>query len=175
MEKKNTKTRTVYDCLYYSKVLKEPFESIEALMEAEEAYYAKLKAKEDAAAQKKADAVVVEEAFKALNAARKAYKEDLNEVTRVYSEGLVALKEKFEESCKAIKETLAAAEADYANALKAFTDKYPEGYHICLKDGDFETTISSKTTNNDNTKTSLYRESFNSKRINDLFDLIFNF
>ena len=174
MEKKNTKTRTVYDCLYYSKVLKEPFESIEALMEAEEAYYAKLKAKEDAAAQKKADAVIVEEAFKALNAARKAYKEDLNEVTRVYSEGLVALKEKFEESCKAIKDTLAAAEVDYANALKAFTEKH-DSYHLTLKDGDFETTISSQTTNNDNTKTSSYRESFNSKRINDLFDLIFNF
>ena len=26
--------------------------------------------------------------------------------------------------------------------LKEFTDKYPEGYHITLKDGDFETTIS---------------------------------
>ena len=175
MEKmKNTKTKT-YDCMFYSKVLKEPFNSIEELMEAEEAYYAKLKAKEDKAAEKKADAVKVEEAFKALNAARKAYKEDLNEVTKIYSEGLVALKEKFEESCKSVKDTLAAAEADYKNALKAFAEKYPEGYHLTLKDSDFETTISSQTYNEDNTKTfTLNREAFNSKRIDDLFNLIFN-
>ena len=33
-------------------------------------------------------------------------------------------------------------EEAYANALKTFTEKYPEGYHLTLKDGDFETTIS---------------------------------
>ena len=175
MEKtKNTKTNT-YDCMFYSKVLKEPFESIEELMEAEEAYYAKLKAKEDKAAEKKADAVKVEEAFKALNAARKAYKENLNEATQVYSKGLVDLKESYEKTCKTIKDTLAAAEADYQKALKAFTEKY-EQFHICLKDGDFETTISSQTSNTDNAKTiSFNREAFNSKRIDDLFNLIFNF
>ena len=166
MEKK--KMKTVYDCMYYSKVLKEPFNSIEELMEAEEAYYAKLKAKEDAAAKKKADAVKVEEAFKKLNAARKAYKDDLNEVSKVYSEGLVTLKAKFEESCKAIKDTLAAAEADYKNALKAFTDAHPEGYHITLRDGDFETTISSQTSGTN-------KAAFDAKRIDDLFNLIFNF
>ena len=77
MEKKNINAKTkntTYDCMFYSKVLKEPFNSIEELMEAEEAYYAKLKAKEDKAAEKKADAVKVEEAFKSLNASRKAYK-----------------------------------------------------------------------------------------------------
>jgi hypothetical protein len=158
MEKKNTNTKTKdtnYDCMFYSKVLKEPFNSIEELMEAEEAYYAKLKAKEDKAAEKKADAVKVEEAFKALNAARKAYKDDLNEVTKVYSEGLVSLKAKFEESCAAIKEDLANAEATYKNALKAFTDKYPEGYHITLRDGDFETTISSQTSGSNKSMTKL--------------------
>ena len=175
MEKtKNTKTNT-YDCMLYSKVLKEPFESIEELMEAEEAYYAKLKAKEDKAAEKKADAVKVEEAFKALNAARKAYKENLNEATQVYSKGLVDLKESYEKTCATIKDTLAAAEADYKNALKAFAEKYPEGYHLTLKDSDFETTISSQTSNTDNVKTVNTREAFNSKRIDDLFNLIFNF
>ena len=169
MEKtKNTKTKTVYDCMYYSKVLKEPFNSIEELMEAEEAYYAKLKAKEDKAAEKKADATKVEDAFKKLNAARKAYKDDLNEVTKVYSEGLVALKAKFEESCKAIKDTLAAAEAGYADALKAFTEKYPEGYHLTLKDGDFETTISSQTSGSTKAKATISDDFLNS-----FLDLIF--
>ena len=40
MEKtKNTKTKTVYDCMYYSKVLKEPFNSIEELMDACKFYF----------------------------------------------------------------------------------------------------------------------------------------
>ena len=165
--------KTVYDCMYYSKVLKEPFNSIDELMKAEEAYYAKLKAKEDKAAEKKADATKVEEAFKKLNVARKSYKDNLNEATQIYSKGLADLKEGYEKTCKAIKDTLAAAEADYANALKAFANKYPEGYHITLRDGDFETTISSQTSGN--TKATVNRSAFDSKIIDDLFNLIFNF
>ena len=169
MEKmKNTKAKTVYDCMYYSKVLKEPFNSIEELMEAEEAYYAKLKAKEDKAAEKKADASKVEEAFKKLNAARKSYKDNLNEATQIYSKSLADLKEGYEKTCKTIKDTLAAAEADYANALKAFTDKYPEGYHLTLKDGDFETTISSQTSGATKAKAAVPDDFLNS-----FLDLVF--
>jgi chromosome segregation ATPase len=155
--------------MYYSKVLNVPFESLDALRAAEDEHYAKLKAKEDKAVEKKADASVVEEAFKALNAARRTYKEDINELTKVYSQGLADLKEKFESSRKAIKETLAKAEDDYAKALKAFTDKYKEGYHITLKDGDFETTISGQTScsNKATVKTG-------STKPVDLFDLFFS-
>jgi seryl-tRNA synthetase len=155
--------------MYYSKVLNAPFESLDALRAAEDEYYAKLKAKEDKAAEKKADASAVEEAFKALNAARKTYKEDINELTKVYSQGLVDLKEKFENSRKAIKETLAKAEDNYSKALKAFIDKYPEGYHLTLKDGDFETTISGQSSgsNKATVKTG-------SAKPVDLFDLFFS-
>lgn len=173
MEKMKTVKPKTYDCMFYSKVLKEPFNSIEELMEAEEAHYAKLKAKEDKAAEKKADATKVEEAFKKLNAARKAYKDNLNEATQIYSKGLLELKEGYEKTCKTIKDTFAAAEADYKNALKAFTDKYPEGYHLTLKDGDFETTISSQTSGTN--KATINRSAFDSKRISDIFDFIFNF
>ena len=169
---KNKNMKTVYDCMYYSKVLKEPFNSIDELMEAEEAYYAKLKAKEDKAAEKKADATKVEEAFKKLNAARKSYKDNLNEATQIYSKGLLDLKEGYEKTCKTIKDTFAAAEADYKNALKAFTDKY-DSYHLSLKDGDFETTISSQTSGTN--RATINRSAFDSKRIADIFDLIFNF
>ena len=168
MEKtKNTKTKTVYDCMYYSKVLKEPFNSIEELMEAEEAYYAKLKAKEDKAAEKKSDAALVEEAYKNLNAARKNYKDNLTEATKIYSKGLAELKEGYEKTCKNIKDTLATAEVNYSNALKAFTEKYPEGYHITLKDGDFETTISSQTVGSNKAKIS---DDF----VNSFLNLFFN-
>jgi predicted nucleic acid-binding Zn-ribbon protein len=150
---------------YYSRVLKEPFDSIDELKEAEEAYYAKLKAKEDKAATKKADALKVEEAFKALNAARKTFKNNLDTLTSEYRESLTELKESFEEAKKAVYDDLAAAETNYSKELKAFTEKYPEGYHLTLKDGDFETTISSKTTSD---KPYAYS-------VMDLLDSLFNF
>ena len=128
---------------FYSRLLNEPFDTVEALVAAEEAYKAKQKAKEDKAAAKKADAKKVEEAFKNLNLARKTYKADLNEATDVYREALTTLKSTFEETANRVRANLAAAEDAYKAALKEFADKYPEGYHLTLKDGDFETTISS--------------------------------
>ena len=156
------------DYIYYSKLLKEPFETIGELKEAEAAYYAKLKAKEDAAAQKKADALKVEDAFKALNTARKSYKEDLTALTTEYSENLKKLKELFEKERAAIQDELAKAEEAYSTALKGFTNKYPEGYHLTLKDGDFETTISSNVTNSANNKSDI-----NHSLIADIFDHMF--
>lgn len=133
------------DYSYYSRVLKKPFDSIEELKSAEATYYNELKVKEDAAAQKKADAAKVEEAFKALNAARKTYKEKLTQLTTEYADALDSLKKAFDLGKKDIQEVLATAEDTYSKALKEFTDKY-KSYHLSLKDGDFETTISGSTT-----------------------------
>lgn len=152
---------------YYSKVLKQPFDSVEELKEAEAKYYAEIKAKEDKAATKKADAKKVEDAFKALNQARKNYKEDLTQLTGEYSTSLAELKKAFEVGKADIHSKLAAAEEAYSKALKEFTGKYPEGYHITLRDGDFETTISSQS-NVQNLK----KEDSN---LMNLFDLLFNF
>ncbi len=152
---------------YYSKLLKQPFDSVKELQEAEEAYYAKQRTKEDAAAQKKADAKKVEDAFKALNQARKDYKEKLTQLTEEYGKALTNLKKAFETGKTDIHAQLAAAEDAYAKALKEFTGKY-ENYHMCLKDGDFETTVSSNCTKNANVKkpdTDLFN----------IFDLLFNF
>ena len=80
-QSRNTTKKDVQDYGYYSKVLKEPFDSIEELKEAEEAYYARLKAKEDQAAAKKAEAKKVEDTFIALNAVRKAYKAEMQEAS----------------------------------------------------------------------------------------------
>ena len=127
---------------FYSRVLQKPFDSLSALKAAEEAYYSEQKAKEDKAAQKKADAQKVEDAFKALNAARKEYKEKLTQLTTEYSEALTDLKKAFDIGKTDIHNTLAAAEDAYSEALKEFTEAHPEGYHVTLRDGDFETTIS---------------------------------
>ena len=126
---------------FYSNVLKKPFERLDDLKKAEHVYYEEQKAKEDKVAQKKADAQKVEEAFKALNAARKAYKEELGQLTEEYSAALAELKETFEFGKKDIHDKLAVAEDNYSNTLKEFTSKYDQ-YHMTLKDGDFETTIS---------------------------------
>lgn len=146
---------------YYSRLLCEPFDTLDELKEAEEAYYAKQKAKEDAAAQKKADAQKVDEAFKALNAARKVYKEDSTQLTKEYAEALESLKKTFELGMKDIRNALATAEDAYEAALKEFTEKYDQ-YHLTLKDGDFETTIEKQTS-----------EATPSKKAVDLFDLLF--
>ena len=141
----NKKTNNNVEYGYFSRLLKEPFDTIEELREAEEAYYAKQKAKEDAAAKKKADALKVEDAFKALNAARKIYKENLTQLTKEYAESLDNLKKAFELGKKDIHDRLAEAEEAYQAALKEFDTAHPEGYHVTLHDGDFETTLSKQT------------------------------
>ena len=152
MTKKNDTRKTDVGYGYYSKLLKEPFDSIEELQKAEEAYYAKQKAKEDAAAQKKADALKVEDAFKALNAARKTYKENLTQLTKEYAESLDNLKKAFELGKKDIHNQLAEAEEAYQAALKEFDTAHPEGYHVTLHDGDFETTLSKQASGSLSTK-----------------------
>ena len=156
----NNDRQTTYG--FYSRVLNTPFDTVEELLEAEEAYYAKQKAKEEKALQKKADATEVENAFKALNVARKVYKETITGITEAYAETLKELKEEFEAARDEANQDLAKAEEAYSTALKNFTEKY-DSYHMTLKDGDFETTISSQ--KQVNTKP---------RAVYDLFDYIFN-
>ena len=161
---KNVARKDTRDYSYYSRVLEKPFDSIEELKEAEATYFAEQRAKADKATAKKADAKKVEDAFKALNAARKTYKETLTGITEAYAETLKELKEEFEAARDEANQELAKAEEAYSTTLKNFTDKYPEGFHITLKDGDFETTISS---NKNQSKTK-------PRAVYDLFDYIFN-
>lgn len=147
---------------YYSRVLQKPFDTLDELKDAEAAFYEAQRAKEAKAASKKSDAARVEEAFKALNAARKAYKDDLVALTASYAESLKKLKAGFETEKAAVHDKLAKAEVEYETALRTFTEKYPEGYHLTLKDGDFETTIrSSKNVTSDANKAF------------DIFDMLF--
>ncbi len=152
---------------YYSKMLKQPFDSVEELREAEAAYYAQIKAKEDKAATKKSDAQKVETAFKELNQARKDYKENMLKLATMYQEDLKKLKDTFEADQSRVRAALADAETNYAANLKEFTDKYPEGYHLTLKDGDFETTISGRSNNP--------KASEEATKVFDLINYLFNF
>ncbi len=155
---------------YYSRLLNKPFDTIAALREAENAYYADQKAKADAIAAKKADAQKVEAAFKAMNAARKEYKEKLTQLTKEYSEELTNLKKAFELGKKDIHDHMAAAEDTYNAALKEFTTKYDQ-YHVTLKDGDFETTISGSRSKTPETKNEVKDPS--QVNLMNIFDLFF--
>jgi chromosome segregation ATPase len=168
MTKKVNVKEEQLDYGFYSKLLNKPFNTVTELKEAEATYYAEQQAKADKAAAKKADAQRVEDAFKALNQARKDYKEDLTQLTTEYTEALTELKQAFDLGKKDIQEKLAAAEDNYAKELKAFTEAHPEGYHVTLKDGDFETTISHQTSKASNLK----KEDTN---LLSLFDMLFGF
>ena len=141
-------SKETLDYGFYSRVLQKPFERLEDLKKAEEVYFAEQKAKEDKAAQKKADAQKVEDAFKALNAARREYKEELTQLTAEYAEALENLKKAYELGKKDIHAKLAEAEDNFEKAHKEFTAAHPEGYHLTLRDGDFETTISGSSSEN---------------------------
>lgn len=161
----NIKRKPNTEYSYYSRVLQKPFDSIEELREAEAVYAEQIRARENKAAAKKTEARKVEDAFKALNAARKAYKDELIAITNVYQADLGKLKTNFDNDRKRIDTALADAEKRYADALKGFTSKYPEGYHLTLKDGDFETTISGCST---------AQQITNNTALTDLFTLLFN-
>jgi chromosome segregation ATPase len=168
MKKQNTnETKQAYS--YYSRVLEKPFDSLNELASAEATYYEQLKQKEDKAAQKKADAKIVEDAFKQLNATRKSYKEDLSQLTQEYSDALANLKKAYDAGKADIQNKLATAEQNYKDAIKNFGAKYPEGYHMTLKDGDFETTISSQTTKSMDAD----KVSADAKKVAEIFNMLF--
>lgn len=137
-------TTQTEDFGYWSKLLSQPFDTLAELVAAENARRAEDEAKAKAKETRKADAEVVEQAFKALNAIRKAYKERMTALVAEYNEQLATLKSSFTANADELKATLAEAEDTYAEALRCFTEKY-DSYHLTLKDGDFETTISNQT------------------------------
>jgi chromosome segregation ATPase len=151
---------------FYSRVLNKPFDSVNELKAAEAAHYAEIKVKEEKAAAKKADAKKVEDAFKALNAARRTYKEKLTTLTVDYSEALKKLKNSFESEKATCHAELAEAESAYQAALKEFNAAHPEGFHVTLRDGDFETTIESRSSTRDTAP--------KAAGLFDIFDLFFN-
>ena len=138
----NYKDMDKQDYSYYSRVLGKVFESLTELKEEEAKYYAAQEAKAAAAKAKKADASVVEDAFTALNAARREFRSASAAAIQKYNNTMITAKQDYVKESDAARNALATAEEAYSKALKEFTAKHPEGFHITLKDGDYETTIS---------------------------------
>ena len=128
--------------LYYSEKLDAKFKTVEELKAAEKEAAEKEAAKKKASEEKKAEAKVVEDAYKAHNAAKRTYNENVLALRKQYDADLRALKKTFDEAVEAEAKTLDEAAVAFDTALKEFTDKHPEGYHMTLKDGDNVLTLS---------------------------------
>lgn len=127
---------------YFSKLLSKPFDTVDELVAAEkaeiEARNAKLKKSED----KKADAKKVEDAFKAANAAKKIYEEEVLEAQKACAKIIADAKAAYAQAVEASRKKVEVAEKTYSEAVKEFTAKHPEGYHMTFRDGDTVTSIS---------------------------------
>lgn len=118
------------------------FDSVKELEAAELEIKKAAEKKEEVAKVRKQDATKVEEAFKARNAARKDFNTKAVEARKEYNKVVLEAKKILDEKIAALEKALTDKEDIYTNALKEFTVKYPEGYHMTLKDGDNVTTIS---------------------------------
>ena len=127
---------------YYSEKLNKLFDTEKDLKAAEKEVADKEAKKAELAKAKKADATKVEEAFKARNAARREYNTKVMDARKAYNTALLEAKKAFEDAINAATAEKDKAEEVYNVALKEFTDKHPEGYHMTLKDGDNVTTLS---------------------------------
>ena len=127
---------------YYSELTKKIYDTEKELIAAEKAIKEAEAKKAEAAKNKKADAAKVEDAFKVRNAARRAYNEAIVQLKKDYNTALAEAKKAFEDAVAEAVKVKDIAEDSYNKALKEFTDKHPEGYHVTLKDGDNVVTLS---------------------------------
>lgn len=128
---------------FYSEKLDKLFDTEEALIREETAAEKAAAEKAEKAKAKKAEALVVEEAFKARNAAVTEYNKKIAAARKQYAEDLKNLRVAFDAEVATETKKLDAAEKAYDTALKEFTTKHPEGYHMTLKDGDNVITLHS--------------------------------
>lgn len=126
---------------FYSKVLNKPFDTIDELVKAEEEHNKAEEAKRLKIEERKNEAKKVEEAFKCLNLVKSNYFEKVTEAEKECAKKIAAVKEEYNKTIKVERDVLEEAEKAYNAALKEFTDKHPEGYHLTLKDGDNVKTI----------------------------------
>ena len=153
--------------MYYSETLNKYFDNEEDCVKAEEEYKAEQAKKEEAKLAVKKESSEVEEAFKARNAARKAYNEKLVEARKTYNEALRKAKDEFEASLKEPTDALEKAENEYDTKLRAFQKTHAEGYRITLKDGDNVVTYASNPAD--------YQIKDISKDFDDMLDMFSNF
>ena len=119
------------------------FDTIEELEKAEAEIKEAEAKKAEAKAQLTKESEAVNEAFKARNVARRSYNEKLVELRKAYNNAVREAEKAFTDGVKEIAGPRDAAELDYDKKLREFQKAHPEGYRLCLKDGDNVVTLSS--------------------------------
>lgn len=137
------KEKTEYG--YYSKLLKQPFDSIKELEEAEKAHKEKVAKKQEALNNRKADAIKVEDAFKHYNKVNREAEAKKAEAYEAYVKAYKELTQTYIAKSDELKDSVLEAKKNYKKALSEFIQKHPEGYHLTLRDGDNVETYSSNT------------------------------
>jgi hypothetical protein len=127
---------------YYSELTKQLYETEKEAIAAEKKLEAEKAEAAKKASAKKAEANKVEEAFKARNVARREYNTKVMDARKAYNTALLEAKKAFDTVINDATAAKDKAEEVYNSALKEFTDKHPEGYHMTLKDGDNVITLS---------------------------------
>jgi chromatin segregation and condensation protein Rec8/ScpA/Scc1 (kleisin family) len=127
---------------YYSELTKQLYETEKEAIAAEKKLEAEKAEAAKKASAKKAEANKVEEAFKARNVARREYNTKVMDARKAYNTALLEAKKAFDAAINDATAVKDKAEEVYNSALKEFTDKHPEGYHMTLKDGDNVITLS---------------------------------
>ena len=128
---------------FYSEVTKKLYETEEELNKAENAVKEAEAKKAEAAKNKKEEAKVVEDTFKARNAARIEYNTKVVAARKAYNETLAAAKKAFNEAVADATKVKDTAEQAFDTALKEFNKKH-DSYHMTLRDGDNVMTISTQ-------------------------------
>lgn len=124
-----------YEFGYYSKILNKPFDSLDELKEAEEAYKKAEEEKQAKALARKEDASKVEEAFKNLNSIKQSYNEERAKIVSDYYSALQSIKKDYNDKLDNIAQKIDEAEESYNKALRDFNEAHPEGFHLTIKDG----------------------------------------
>lgn len=121
---------------YVSEKTNKIYNTEEDLKKAEADFDAAEAKKREASLAKKAEATKVEDAFKALNAAKKEYNDRHAAAREAYAKAVADAKKAYDEAINPEIEKLNAADEAYNGALAEFKKNHPEGFHLTLKDGD---------------------------------------
>jgi len=158
---------------YYSEKLDKIFET-EKELEAAEKEHAEAEAKKAEAKELvKKESEKVNDAFKALNTAKRNYNKTVIEARKVYNKAVIDARDVYALAIDGAEKARIAAEKAYDEALKNFQSKHPEGYRLTLKDGDNVVTISNYGYDNKSLNAELVK-SDSYKAFNEALDKILN-
>lgn len=148
MEANEKATTASHSYGYFSRLLNKPFDTLEELTAAENTHRKELATKEDLKARRKHDAELVGEAYKAMTSVKASTAKTIADARKQCALEFEEVRKKWSKVIEQADNAAAEAEKTFNEVLKAFQERYPEGYHITLRGSNNETlTIDTRTMN----------------------------